>query len=656
MKKIGKKWGIIGSAVIVFIAIVVIGATRINSGKKNDDEEVKREVVHRGPFRVKIQETGSLRSLIEVDVRSNVEGEIEKLLIQEGDLVEEGQPLLEIDAEQILEEKKQAEAYRDARKAELEQANLRIEIADKREQSDLLQAQNAVAKSEAYLQSFAVNRQQRITEAETLVMTTQNLLNRDIISMKQSEISLTKANLTLDRAKASVESARISFETTESEHKRNKELFTKELISKQALEQSEKQLALTKSQYETSQKEVESQNETIKSQEENINAMREAIKSREATLTLNKKNVQTVIESQDAQEKQLKADLENARTRLKQTEETTEEEKALTKHSKVSAEANLLQAESRLKSQEERYEWTTVKAPMSGTVTRLSVEEGEIITSGRSAFSRGEAIMRIADLNQMIVKTQINQVEIGRIKEEQRVEIRVDSFRNKTFHGKVSEISPSSTQRGQSGGNAVITFEVDIEVEIPDEEFKLLPGMSADIDIIVFEKPDILQLPIAAVLSPEVFTVKATLEAAALGQFQQGQKLKIQNLIGTQFGGQVTKIAPSEKRGNLELLFDETPKGMRPGPTEIALVLSDSRVISDVEAEIRSERQHFVKLDTGEPIKKKDDEQGVKTYIKVGRRNNTHFQIISGLKEGDRVFVPSMMELTKGEGDNKEKK
>ncbi len=647
--KISKKWVIIGTSTIIVIAVAIIGATRMNFGQQKEDDEDKREVVRRGQFLVKVQESGTLRSFIEVDVRSNVEGEIKEIYVEESDTVEEGDRLLKIDDEQILEDMKQAKANRDARSAEREQADLRIKIAEQREKSDMSQAQNSVAKAEANLQSFAANKQQRITEAETLVATTQNLLDRDQISLKRAEISLTQANLTLDRAKASVTSAKISFETTQSEHERNKELFEKELISKQTLEQSQKQLASTKSQYETALKAVESQNETIKSEEENIKREKVAIQSREATLALNKKNVKTVKESQDAQEKQLKADLENARTRLKQTEETTEEEKDLTKHAKVSAEANLLQADSRLKSQQDRYEWTTVKAPMSGTITRISVEEGEIITSGRSAFSRGEAIMRIADLSQMIVKTQINQVEIGRIKEGQRVEIRVDSFRNKIFNGKVSEISPSSTPRGQGGGG-VITFEVDIEVEIPDpEEFKLLPGMSADVDIIVFEKPDILQIPIAAVLSPEVFTVKATVNSNDLGQFKQGQKLKVQNLIGKQFGGQVTKISASETRGNLEILFDEPPKGMRPGPTEIAIVISENKRITKIEAEIRSERQHFVKLDTGEPQKNKDGEKGVKTHIKVGRRNKTHFEITHGLKEGDRVFVPSMMELTKGE-------
>ena len=646
MKK-RKKWiilGIVGLATI----IVIVGATRISGGlgEQKGDNEVKREVVRRGEFRVKVRESGNLRSFIEVDVRSNVEGEVKKIFVEEGDLVEAGQALLQIDDEQILEEKKQAEANRDAREAQLKQAELRIQITEKQEQSSLLQATNAVAKAEANLDSFVANRQQRITEAETFVATTQNSLNQDKIGLKQAEIALAQARLTLERANVNVQSAKITFETAETEYKRNKELFDKELVSKRTLEESQKQHILSTSQYETAQKEVESQKETIKSQEENIKSMRQAIESREATLALRKKNVETVTESQEAQRKQLQADLENARTRLQQLQETTEEQKQLTQHAKVGAKASLLQAESQLKSQAERYEWTTVTAPMSGTITRLIVEEGEIITSGRSAFSRGEAIMRIADLSNMIVKTQINQVEIGKIKLNQRAEIRVDSYRGRVFKGRVSEISPSATQRGQNSGNAVITFAVDIEVVGSPPE--LLPGMSADVDIIVFEEPDILQLPIATVLSPEVVTVKAHLTAAHLGQFQSGQKLKIRNLIGREFSGQVGQVLPNKTRDNLEILLDGTQKGLETGPTEISIVIAEGNQLTGIEAEVKSERQHFVKLDTGEPAKK-GMEEGVKTHIKVGKRNNTHFEILGGLKEGDRVFVPSMMELTKGE-------
>ena len=651
-----KKWLIIGAVAVVVIALGAIGATRMNIGfgGKKEESEVKQEVVRRGEFLVRVRESGNLRSFIEIDVRSNVEGEIVKIHVDEGQEVEMGQPLLRIDEKQILEQKKQAEANFNARQAELERARLRIKITEKQQESSLAQAKNSVLKAQATLDSFVANTQQRVTEAEALVATTKNSLDQDNIALKQAEIALGQAKLTLERAESSVESAKISYETTESEHERNKELYDKQLISKQALENSQRQLVVAKSQYDTALKEVESQKETIKSQDENLNTRKKAIENRESTLELNKKNVETLKESLKAQRKQYEAEFEDSETRLLQIQETTEEEKELTIHSEVSAQASLLQAESQLKSQQERHGWTTVTAPMAGTITRLIVEEGEIITSGRSSFSRGEAIMRIADLNQMIVRTQINQVEIGKIEEEQRAEITVDSYPNRVFPGRVSEISPSATQRGPGNQSSVITFEVDVEVIGSPPE--LFPGMSADVDIIVFEESDILQLPIPSVLSPEIFTVKANIDSAGLAQFQEGQELKIRNLVGKEFAGRVGKIYPEKNRENLEILLEGEQKGLRTGPIEISIVISEQNRLTDIEAKVSSERQYFVMLDTGESSKNKE-QKGVKTHITIGKRNNTHFQITGGLKEGDRVFVPSMQELTRGQtasdGNNK---
>ena len=646
---------IIGAIALVVIAVGAIGATRMNFsfGKDKKENENKQEVVRRGEFIVRVRESGNLRSFLEVDVRSNVEGEIIEIFVDEADPVEIGDPLLRIDEEQILEQRKQAEANRDARKAQLQQAELQIQITEKQQESGLAQARNSVAVSQATLDSFVATTQQRITEAETRVATTQIDLNRDRIGLKQAEIALLQAELMLDRAKTSVESAKVTLETAEAEYNRNKELFDKNLVSQRTLEESRTQLANTKSQYENAQKEVESQKETVKSQEENINVRTEAIQSSASTLELNKQNVGSLKDSEEARKKQLEAELENARTRLRQLEETTEEQKELTRHAKVSAAASLLQAESQLKSQQERFDWTTVRAPMAGTITRIIVEEGEIITSGRSAFSRGEAIMRIADLNQMIVRTQINQVEIGKIELGQRAEITVDSYPGRVFPGKVSEISPSATPRGPQNQSSVITFEVDVEVTGSPSE--LLPGMSADVDIIVFEGPDVLQLPISTVLSPKVFTVKANVNSGDLSRFQEGQELKIRNLIGKEFTGNVGKISPEESRGNLEILIEGDQKGLRTGPIEISIVISEQEVLSDIEAKVDSERQYFVRLDTGKTSNDKE-EKGVKTHITIGERNTTHFQITGGLKEGDRVFVPSMQELAKEQENTEEEK
>ena len=654
---------IISVLIVVLVVVVAFGATKIFSKKDKDDADEKKEVVRLGEFIVKVRESGNLESLISIDVRSNVEGEIEALYIKEGDFVEKGQRLLKIDEEQVLEQKKQAEANRDARKAQLEQAKLRIEMTKKQQESEITQAQNAVEVAKAALESLDANTRQRITEAETQISTTENQLQQDGIASRQSDIELQQAELRKKRAQAAAESAKVAFETAESELKRNQGLFEKKLVSKRVLEEAEAARANALSQYETAQNDVESQINAVESQQETIDARKKALENRQATLRLHEKNLGTIKESQEAQKRQLDAELENARTRLQQILETTDDEKQLTVLTEVGAQAVLLEADSTLTAQEERVTWTTVIAPMSGIVTRLNVEEGEIVTSGRSAFSQGPAILTVADLARMVVKTRINEVDIAKIALGQKVEIRVDAYRDKVFEGRVSEIAPSAytpDQRGGQQGDGTITFEVGIEVIGSPAE--LLPGMSADVDIIVMQDDNVLQLPIDSVIDSDVLTVKVNVPSNSIERFKSDQEVEVQNLIGKKFSGKVGKISPSSARGNVEILLDGSPRGLRAGPTEIHVLFSDTDKIEGLEAEIESEKKYFVLLDKEdskadtEKKKKKDKkegEKGTRTRIEVGQRNNTHFELISGLVEGDRVFVPSMQQLIKIDSNGK---
>ena len=648
-------------SVLVLVAVVAIGATQIFGKKDKDDgADEKKEVVRRGEFIVKVRESGNLEPLISVEVRSNVEGEIETLYIKEGAVVEKEQALLKIDHEQVLEQKKQAEANRDARRAQLEQAKLHIDMTEKQQASQITQDRNAVEVAKAALESLDANTRQRITEAETQISTTKNLLQQDEIALRQSEIELQQAKLRQERAQVAEGSAKVVSETAESELKRNQGLFEKKLVSKRVLEEAETARANALSQYETAQNDVESQIKAVESQQQTIDARKEALESRRTTLELHKKNLVTVEESQEAQKRQRAAELENARTRLQQILETTDEEKQLTVHAAVSAKAAFVEAESALKAQEERFGWTTVIAPMSGTVTRLNVEEGEIVTSGRSAFSQGAAILTVANLARMVVKTRINEVDIARIALGQKVEIRVDAYRDKVFEGRVSEIAPSAFAPGQVGqqGDGTITFEVMIEVIGSPAE--LLPGMSADVDIIVMQDDNVLQLPIDSVIDSEVLTVKVNAPSNSIGRFKSDQEVEVQNLIGKKFSGKVGKISPSSARGNVEILLDGSPRGLRSGPTEIHVLFSETDKIEGLEAEIESERKYFVlldkedsKADTEKKKDKKKDEKGTRTRIEIGQRNNTHFELTGGIVEGDRVFVPSMEELTKTGPSNK---
>ena len=116
---------IVSIIMICVIVSVVVGMKRGKSKKKPD----RIEVVRRGPFVVKLHETGNLEPLIKVDVRSNVEGEIEKLYVDEGYDVVKGQKLLKINEQQIKEEYNQASANYEAAKAEMDRASQSITLS-----------------------------------------------------------------------------------------------------------------------------------------------------------------------------------------------------------------------------------------------------------------------------------------------------------------------------------------------------------------------------------------------------------------------------------------------------------------------------------------------------------------------------------------------
>ena len=104
--------------VLVILAVVGVSCSNQKSGGKpgGTSPQTKQRVgiVKRGDFQERISATGNLEALVEVEIKSNVEGEIVKLLVGEGDYVEAGQILLELDPKRIMEDKRQAEANVDA--------------------------------------------------------------------------------------------------------------------------------------------------------------------------------------------------------------------------------------------------------------------------------------------------------------------------------------------------------------------------------------------------------------------------------------------------------------------------------------------------------------------------------------------------------------
>ena len=625
--------------VIGTVAIFILSATLVSCdwirgrGNKDDAAEKRVEVVRSGDFQKLISATGNLEALIDVEVKANVAGEIIKLYVDDGHYVEKDQVLLEIDPEQYMEEKKQAEADVDAAEAQLFQSKLNIILKTEELESARQQAEDNVKIAESNLKTTEAASQTQITSAETDIQTTKNQLDQDNIALEQANIELNRANIRLAELETELESVKVERDNAESERNRNKELFEKKLVSKKSLEEAESRYANADSQYKTALKRLESQQETVNSQDKTIATRKSAIANRDLTLKYQKMNLDKLREMRNAEEEEKRLQLQISQTRLTEINDTLDNEKAVTKQSEVSAQANLLRRRSSLKNQEEQLEWTVIKAPMAGTVTLLEIEEGEIVTSGRSAFSQSPPLMTIADLSKMVVKTYINEVDMERLRMDQKAVIKVDAYKNTTYEGRVAEISPSGEERDN-----IITFEVMVEVVGSPSELR--PGMSADVDVVTYEEKDVLMLPIDAV-QDETSAIATAKVGADVDAFKTDQEVELKTLTGKIFNGKIASISGNQ----LTISLDSSQRGLRDGERTFTLLVDGKQKADGVSTTIKITKDKFVMLDAQGGSEKGNGnskgQQGKRVSIETGEQNETDVIIKSGLVEGDRVVLPA---------------
>lgn len=142
----------------------------------------------------------------------------------------------------------------------------------------------------------------------------------------------------------------------------------------------------------------------------------------------------------------------------------------------------------------EKLEEFEILSPAAGTILEVKAQTGELITSGTATVGGGSVLMTIADLSRMIVQAKINEVNIGRVKVGQRVEVRLDALPGKAFEGVVVAIAP----RGEKT-DSIVTYEVKIQME--NREQQLRPLMTANVDILTDVLSDVIALPLEALRS-----------------------------------------------------------------------------------------------------------------------------------------------------------
>jgi len=313
---------------------------------------------------------------------------------------------------------------------------------------------------------------------------------------------------------------------------------------------------------------------------------------------------------------QAMASLDQAKAEMDYQTATYERTKALFDKNLIAqadfdqAKYNYEQAKASLKTAQAQYDksivnlgYATIYSPIDGVVTNRAVEEGQTVAS---SFSTPEIFTIAQDLTQMKVEADVDETDIGQVKDGQRVEFTVDAFPDAKFTGTVSQIRLKPTTVSN-----VVTYTVIINAPNPD--LKLLPGLTADITIYVEEVKDVLTVPYKA--------IKFTPTADYLAKM--GKEMKKNGMPSGH-------KRDSGYKGSWQ---GSAPSGMPQGSAPSAMPQGTTGTTGS------SVKQTMVWVKEGERIHP--------VPVELGSNDGTIAEVKSGLKEGDLVVTGMKLEAGK---------
>ena len=156
------------------------------------------------------------------------------------------------------------------------------------------------------------------------------------------------------------------------------------------------------------------------------------------------------------------------------------------------AAANVAQASAAVERSEEELANATIKAPIRATVLTRDVEVGSPVSSILNLGANASLVMTLGDIERVFVRGKVDEADIGSVRLGQTAKITTESFPERTFDGRVTQISPIGVDKDN-----VTTFEVEVSIDNAGKELKA--NMTANAEIVLEQFPNSLLLPEAAV-------------------------------------------------------------------------------------------------------------------------------------------------------------
>jgi HlyD family secretion protein len=206
------------------------------------------------------------------------------------------------------------------------------------------------------------------------------------------------------------------------------------------------------------------------------------------------------------------------------------------------ARAQVLQSQASLQQLEEQLSYTTIVAPMDGVILSRDVEIGDAVSSILVLGSTATLVMTEGDINQVYVDGKVDEADIAHVYMGQPARIKVESFRDRTFDGKVTKIAPLGVEKDN-----VTTFEVRVSIDNPGGELKA--NMTANAEILLDEHKGVLTVPENAVSYDN--QKNASVQAPDSKQKDGFRKVAVK--VGLS-NGSVTEVVSGLKEGDQVIL------------------------------------------------------------------------------------------------------
>jgi HlyD family secretion protein len=339
-----------------------------------------------------------------------------------------------------------------------------------------------------------------------------------------------------------------------------------------------------------------------------------AVKKGDLLLSIKPDNYQAQVEQQEANllaakatALQAQAQLQKAQDDFKRTDDLfakkliPDSEFAAAKTTVDVAQANLENAQAQIRRTEgslnqarDQLAKTRIFAPIDGKVSALSTEVGERV-AGTGSYG-GAEVMRVADLDNMEVRVNINENDIVNVKVGDKARVSIDAFPNRKFEGAVKEIGSAARITGQNTQDEVTNFLV--KIRILEKDAPLRPGMSANADVETRTVQNVVAVPIQSV------TVRSRDGARTLEEVAADREKKVQETKGE---GAVAAVNVQQQR--------------------------------QAEKADRENLQRVVFLRTDDTVKM--------VRVETGIQDTSHIEVKSGLKPGDEVVSGSFGAITR---------